>query len=181
MSAWNITCTTRHPQQCTCKILFVWHQSFIVKSSGQTSEFASRTEKGLVFWWLPLGHFKGKHVLVWVCRSCIDGLVQNCSISSPLALEIGLLQSCTKTSVYIFQCQWWYMHFSSGPSGKTLSYLYNAGFNWYRLLSSGVCNIENFLFRRNSYDFTGATSWWWCSESCCLRHMATAQWAWWST
>ena len=32
-----ITCTTRHPQQCTCKILFVWHQSFIVKSSGQTS------------------------------------------------------------------------------------------------------------------------------------------------
>ena len=36
MSAWNITCTTRHPQQCTCKILFVWHQSFIVKSSGQT-------------------------------------------------------------------------------------------------------------------------------------------------
>ena len=37
MSAWNITCTTRHPQQCTCKILFVWHQSFIVESSGQTS------------------------------------------------------------------------------------------------------------------------------------------------
>ena len=37
MSSWNITCTTRHPQQCTCKILFVWHQSFIVKSSGQTS------------------------------------------------------------------------------------------------------------------------------------------------
>ena len=37
MSAWNITCTTRHPQQCTCKILFVWQQSFIVKSSGQTS------------------------------------------------------------------------------------------------------------------------------------------------
>ena len=37
MSAWNITCTTRHLQQCTCKILFVWHQSFIVKSSGQTS------------------------------------------------------------------------------------------------------------------------------------------------
>ena len=31
MGAWNITCTTRHPQQCTCKILFVWHQSFIVK------------------------------------------------------------------------------------------------------------------------------------------------------
>ena len=37
MSAWNITCTTRHPEQCTCKILFVWHQSLIVKSSGQTS------------------------------------------------------------------------------------------------------------------------------------------------
>ena len=37
MSAWNIICTTRHLQQCTCKILFVWHQSFIVKSSGQTS------------------------------------------------------------------------------------------------------------------------------------------------
>ena len=37
MNEWNITCTTRHPQQCTCKILFVWHQSFIVKSSGQTS------------------------------------------------------------------------------------------------------------------------------------------------
>ena len=36
-SAWNITCTTWHPQQCTCKILFVWHQSFIVKLSGQTS------------------------------------------------------------------------------------------------------------------------------------------------
>ena len=36
-SAWNITCTTRHPQQCTSKILFVWYQSFIVKSSGQTS------------------------------------------------------------------------------------------------------------------------------------------------
>ena len=136
-------------------------------------QFASRTEKGLVFWRLPRGHFKGRHVLVWVCRSCIDGLVQDCSISIAI--------SCTKTSVYIFQCQWWYMHFSSGPSGKTLSYLYNAGLNWYRLLSSGVCNIENFLFRRNSYDFIGATSWWWCSESCCLRHMATAQWAWCST
>ena len=37
MSAWNIRCTIRHPQQCTCKILFVWHQSFIVKSIGQTS------------------------------------------------------------------------------------------------------------------------------------------------
>ena len=37
MRAWNITCPTRHPQQCTRKILFVWHQSFIVKSSGQTS------------------------------------------------------------------------------------------------------------------------------------------------
>ena len=40
MTSWvckNITCTTRHPQQCTCKILFVWHLSFIVKSSGQTS------------------------------------------------------------------------------------------------------------------------------------------------
>ena len=38
MSAWNITCTTRHPhEQCTCKILFVWHQCFIVKSSGHTS------------------------------------------------------------------------------------------------------------------------------------------------
>ena len=32
---WNITCTTRHSQQCTCKILFVWHQSFIVKLSGK--------------------------------------------------------------------------------------------------------------------------------------------------
>ena len=37
ISAWNITYTTRHPQQSTCKILFVWHQSFIVKSFGQTS------------------------------------------------------------------------------------------------------------------------------------------------
>ena len=37
MSAWNITCTTRHPHQYTCQRLFVWHQSFIVKSSGQTS------------------------------------------------------------------------------------------------------------------------------------------------
>ena len=37
MTVWNISCTTRHPKQCTCKILFVWHQSFIVKSSGQTS------------------------------------------------------------------------------------------------------------------------------------------------
>ena len=37
MCAWNITCTTRFRQICTCKILFVWHQSFIVKSSGQTS------------------------------------------------------------------------------------------------------------------------------------------------
>ena len=37
VSAWNITCTTRHPQQCSCKIVFVRHQSFIVKSSGQTS------------------------------------------------------------------------------------------------------------------------------------------------
>ena len=30
MSVWNITCTTRHPQQCTYKILFVWHQSFMI-------------------------------------------------------------------------------------------------------------------------------------------------------
>ena len=37
MSAWNVTCTTRHPIQCTCKILFVWHQSFIVKLFGQKS------------------------------------------------------------------------------------------------------------------------------------------------
>ena len=37
MNVWNIICTTRHPQQWTSKILFLWHQSFIVKSSGQTS------------------------------------------------------------------------------------------------------------------------------------------------
>ena len=33
----NITCTIIHPQLFTCKILFVWHQSFIAKSSGQIS------------------------------------------------------------------------------------------------------------------------------------------------
>ena len=37
MSAWNITFATRHPQQSTCKIWFELHQSFIVKSSGQSS------------------------------------------------------------------------------------------------------------------------------------------------
>ena len=37
ISTWNITCTTKHPQLCACKILFVWHQSSIVKSSWQTS------------------------------------------------------------------------------------------------------------------------------------------------
>ena len=37
MSAWNMTCTIRHPQQCTCKKLFVWHRSILVKSSGQIS------------------------------------------------------------------------------------------------------------------------------------------------
>ena len=36
MSSWNITCTAKR-QLCACKILSVWHQSFIVKSSGQTS------------------------------------------------------------------------------------------------------------------------------------------------
>ena len=25
MTSWNIICTTRHPQQCTCKILFLWN------------------------------------------------------------------------------------------------------------------------------------------------------------
>ena len=35
MSAWYITCTNKHRQLCACKILFVWQQSFIVKSSGQ--------------------------------------------------------------------------------------------------------------------------------------------------
>ena len=29
--------TTKHPQLYSSKILFVWHQSFIIKSSGQTS------------------------------------------------------------------------------------------------------------------------------------------------
>ena len=33
----NITGTTRYPQICTCKILFVRHQAFIVKPSEQTS------------------------------------------------------------------------------------------------------------------------------------------------
>ena len=37
MSVWNITCTAIHRLLCACKILFVWHQSFIVKPSGQTS------------------------------------------------------------------------------------------------------------------------------------------------
>ena len=37
MSTSNITCTTRHPKIFTCKILLVWHQSFIVKSPEQTS------------------------------------------------------------------------------------------------------------------------------------------------
>ena len=37
MSAWYITCTTRLRQLSTCKIFPVWHQSFIVKSSGRTS------------------------------------------------------------------------------------------------------------------------------------------------
>ena len=37
MSAGNITCTTRHHQLYACKILFLWHQYLIVKSSGQTS------------------------------------------------------------------------------------------------------------------------------------------------
>ena len=31
--AWTIICTTRHHHLYTCKILFVWHQSFIAKSS----------------------------------------------------------------------------------------------------------------------------------------------------
>ena len=35
-SARNITCTTRHRQLWTCKILFARHQSCIVKSTGQT-------------------------------------------------------------------------------------------------------------------------------------------------
>ena len=42
MSAWNINCTNRHRQLSTCKILFVWHQSFLVKLSGQTSWQTSR-------------------------------------------------------------------------------------------------------------------------------------------
>ena len=37
MSTGNITCTTTHPQLHACKILFVWHQCFIVKSSGKIS------------------------------------------------------------------------------------------------------------------------------------------------
>ena len=35
MSVWNIICTTKHPQPCTYKILFVWHQSFIVNCPDQ--------------------------------------------------------------------------------------------------------------------------------------------------
>ena len=34
------------------------------------------------------------------CAKCIDGLVQDCSNSSALAIE--LLQSCTKSSVSLF-------------------------------------------------------------------------------
>ena len=37
MSMQHMTCTTRHPQLYSGKILFVWYQSFMVKSSGQTS------------------------------------------------------------------------------------------------------------------------------------------------
>ena len=37
MSAWNITYIIRHYLLYTCKILLGWHQSFIIKSSGQTS------------------------------------------------------------------------------------------------------------------------------------------------
>ena len=35
MSVWYITCTTRHRLLCTYEILFVWHQSFLAKSSGK--------------------------------------------------------------------------------------------------------------------------------------------------
>ena len=35
-STWNITCTNRHIQLYTSKILFVWHQSFIATLSGRT-------------------------------------------------------------------------------------------------------------------------------------------------
>ena len=68
MSAWNITCTTRHPQQCTCKMLFVWHQSFIVESSGQTSwqtwtDKEPHTHTNKHTWWkhYPLAIAGDKH------------------------------------------------------------------------------------------------------------------------
>ena len=37
MSMYHITCTIRHPHLYSCKILFVWYKSFIVKTSRQTS------------------------------------------------------------------------------------------------------------------------------------------------
>ena len=35
MSAWHITCTTRHPHRCTYVKVFMWHQFFIVELSRQ--------------------------------------------------------------------------------------------------------------------------------------------------
>ena len=42
------------------------------------------------------------HFQLWISRYHIDGLGQHCSISSKLAMEI--LQSCTKSSTWLFQC-----------------------------------------------------------------------------
>ena len=78
-------------QSCTKPSIYSFGQSFYCLSGSE----ATLKNTGTINWYQT----KTQHNTAWtMCRlSYIDGLVQDCSNSSALAME--LLQSCTKPSI----------------------------------------------------------------------------------
>ena len=82
-----------------------------------------------------------KHkVLVPQWQNYIDGLVQHCSNSSALAME--LLQSCTKPSIFV-SCDRW---FTKDRARKKSSYVSSSHQNIYEYMESLQCPL-----RKSSY------------------------------
>ena len=108
------------------------HHQWWTSYSPQQGTTKDRVSNGLVTNWSISTSFLTQ-------KSHIDGLVQDCSNSSALALE--LLQSCAKPSIY--QCsstRLWYLQYIS--NGGTMSYTKPLIYNqWVSYISSSEVTI----------------------------------------